>query len=343
MLDGIYQSVMCFYTTYLLAQPANFITLNGLDLEDRVRMGVFVAHTAVLVVNIYILLNTYRWDWLMLLLSAFSVLLIWFWTGVYGASTYSNMFYGSGAQAYGSLSFWAVLLLTTVICLVPRFTVKAFQKIYMPMDIDIIREQVRQGRFKHLDDLPPEISGTKLEQAATSENSSDSVTKPPPLKPAPAPAPSPRQQPQKQPPLDRDDDTRPIYPPSTAPTTTTYQHGGSANGSDSTADTHLRRSLERVRTGFGTLHEVHSRTASLAGLDPPPGVPGSSLDRPRASFDRARPSFDRIRSSMDLVRPSFELSQDMTTASRLMRVESSHSDTAPSPSDRRSPGPSNLR
>ena len=334
MLDGIYQSVITFYVTYLIISPNYFITSDGHDLADRVRLGVFVAHAAVIVVNIYILLNTYRWDWLMLSLSAFSVLLIWFWTGVYGATTYSNTFYHSAPQAYGSLSFWAMLLLTTIICLIPRFTVKAFQKIYMPMDIDIIREQVKQGRFKHLDDVRPAAPVATRSLAAIPSVGASHPSGPQPVLAAPADA-------KLQPPRDPNDDTRPIYPPSTAPTSTTY-HGGSANGSDSTADTNLRRSLERARAGFPPLHEVHSQAASLAGLDPPRPSFGDGPRRPSGEH-RARPSFDRMRSSMDVVRPSFELSNDMTTAGRLMRVESSHSDTAPSPSGRQTPRPSNLR
>ena len=351
MLDGVYQSVMIFFVTYLLYAPANFVTFNGRDLEDRIRMGVYVAHAAVIVANVYILLNTYRWDWLMLLLSSISVLLAFFWTGVYGASTYSSFFYGSGSQTYGALSFWTMLLLATVICLMPRFAVKSLQKIFFPYDIDIIREQVRQGRFRHLDGLPPDAPHAKLEKAAGSlEEASDGT-----------PSNGKTTNDAVDPKLDRDnkpprtphghgdnDSTRPLYgPPSTAPPST-YQHGGSANGSDSTADTNLRRSLERMRTAppgshFTPLAEVHSRAASsvhsraaspAAGLDPPLML--------RASLDRPRPSFDRMRSSLDLVRPSFEQSEDMTTASRLMRVDSRQSD-APSPSDRRSPGPSNLR
>ena len=315
MLDGIYQSVMCFFITYLLFQPAFFATGNGRDVESRLHMGVYMAHAAVVVVNVYILLNTYRWDWLMLSLSTLSVLLIWFWTGVYTASTYAGPFYGAGMQAYGQLSFWAVLLLTTIICLVPRFTVKSFQKMYKPMDIDIIREQVRQGRFKDLDDLPPDASGAKLDQAIASSEDASSASN---NKPAPAKEPKPR---------DRDDDTRPIYPPSTAPNSTV--HHGSANGSDSTDATGWRRSVERSAPPFTPLHEVHSRSTSLA-----------DLDRPRPSFDRPRPSFDRVRSSMDIIRPSFEASQDLTTATRLMRVESSHSNVL---TDRKSPATSNLR
>src|SRR5215471_14696675 len=117
MLDGFYQSVICFFMTYLLYRPALGITANGLDLGDRMRMGVFVACCAIAASNTYILLNTYRWDWLTVLINAISTLLIWFWTGVYSSVTSAGLFYRSAQEVFGTLSFWALTLLTVTMCL----------------------------------------------------------------------------------------------------------------------------------------------------------------------------------------------------------------------------------
>lgn len=151
MLDGFYQSVICFFMVYLEFYRAVPVSANGLDLSDRTRMGVFVACCAVLSSNTYILLNTYRWDWLSSLINIISTLLVWFWTGVYTSSSNSSNFYHAAAEVYGSLAFWVILLLATVLSLAPRTAVKAVQKIFMPLDVDIVREQVSQGRFKYLD------------------------------------------------------------------------------------------------------------------------------------------------------------------------------------------------
>ena len=162
MIDGMYQSAVCFFMAYLLFEPANFVTYNGLQINDTKRFGVFVACAAIFVVNVYVLLNTYRWDWLMLLLVSLSFLLIWFWTGVYTATTGSSWFYKAAPQVFGQLSFWALTLLTIAICLAPRFAAKAFQKLYLPLDVDIIREQVRLGKFSYLDQheayVPPKMA-----------------------------------------------------------------------------------------------------------------------------------------------------------------------------------------
>ncbi|KAI5288411.1 hypothetical protein KEM54_005229, partial [Ascosphaera aggregata] len=159
MLDGLYQSIVCFFMSYLAFYKAVPMTENGRDISDRMRMGVFVACFAVIVSDVYVLLNTYRWDWLTVLINAISILLFWAWTGIYTSFTSSGQFYRAASEVFGSASFWALLFLTSVMCLAPRFAIKSVHKIYWPLDVDIIREQIRLGRFKFLDNyvayVPP--------------------------------------------------------------------------------------------------------------------------------------------------------------------------------------------
>ncbi|KAF1993342.1 phospholipid-translocating P-type ATPase [Amniculicola lignicola CBS 123094] len=274
MIDGIYQSAIAFFMVYLLYSPATFNTSTGLGLDELKRMGIFVATIAVTAANFYVLFNTYRWDWLMVLVVVISTLFIWFWTGVYTVSTGSVQFYHAATEVYGSLAFWAVLLLAFIICLLPRFTVKVIQKIYFPIDVDIIREQVKLGKFDYLKQDNSFIPPPPPEKIVSVSSSSDTGK----YKAADV-------QPE-------DEDIRPMYPPSVAPTATTH-NPRSQNGSNST-DYTFRRSME--------------------------GFPAH-----RISLDRPRPSFDRARMSMDRIRPSFENSNDFTSAAMLSRMESSHS------------------
>ena len=287
MLDGLYQSVICFYMAYLLFRPGNFVTHNGLSIDDRVRFGVYIAPAAIIVINTYILLNTYRWDWLMVLLVVISILLVWFWTGVYSSFESSAYFYKTAAQTFAQPSFWAVTSLSVILSLLPRFCIKFVQKIYFPYDVDIVREQVRQGKYDYLD----KSSGSDDVVSKGSSSSSD-IAKPSKHTHYPS----------------IDEDQRPIYPPSVAPTATTH-NPRSQNGSDGTDFTRHRQSLE-------------------------PQV--------RPSMDRARPSYDRIRASMDRIRPSFEASDDFTSAAMLTRLESSHS-FGPVRSRRRDPVSNDIR
>jgi phospholipid-translocating ATPase len=291
MLDGLYQSVIVFYMTYLLFAPANFVTKNGLNIDDTKRIGVFIATIAVIVVNVYVLMNTYRWDWLMLLIVSISILLIWFWTGVWTSTTSGFTFHGAAGEVYGQLNFWALVLLTVIICLLPRFSFKAIQKIYFPRDVDIIREQVRQGKFDYLND-PESTNPDNAEKRAESltslsEGHADGIE----VK-------------RKRTDANMSEDLRPIYPPSVAPTTTT--HNRTTTGSDGTDYTN--HSLENPNL---------DRSKTLERLERPIG--------PVVSREVSRPSFDRARMSMDRIRPSFEQSRDFTSASRLMRLESSQS------------------
>ncbi|KAL9131949.1 MAG: hypothetical protein Q9217_000229 [Psora testacea] len=253
MFDGIYQSLICFFMPYLLFAAANSVTGDGLSVNDSKRIGVYVACADIVVVNVYILLNTYRWDWLMLLLVSISILLIWAWTGAYTAFRASAQFYKAAPEVYGQLSFWVLTLLTVIICLLPRFSIKAFQKIYLPLDVDIIREQVRQGKFKHLDKY--DAYGPPAKMTSTSSSDISQPLKAPPGKQTPF-----------------DDDERPIYPPSIAATGTTH-NPRSQTGSDGTDYTGHKRSLERpTRPSFDR--------------------PRPSFDRLRSSMEQVRPSFE---------------------------------------------------
>lgn len=254
MLDGLYQSVICFFMGYLLFAPANFVTSNGLNLNDRLRMGVYIACPVIVVINLYILMNTYRWDWLMLLIVAISIVLIWFWTGVWTSSTISAQFYKAATEVYGQLTFWALTLLTIIVSLLPRFCAKAIQKVYLPRDIDIIREQVRLGKFDYLKHVETGAPPNKV--SSTSSSDVSGASKPSKRESTPVP-----------------DDERPIYPPSVAATGTT-RNPRSHNGSDGTDYTGHRSSLDRP---------VRPQSFDR---------PRPSFDRMRVSIDRIRPSYE---------------------------------------------------
>ncbi|KAF4549938.1 Phospholipid-transporting ATPase DNF1-like protein [Elsinoe fawcettii] len=340
MGDALYQSAICFYMPYLLFAPATFESPNGRGVNDYQQFGVYIAHATIIVVNIYVLMNTYRWDWFIVLITAISILLIYLWTGAYTSFTSANTFYRAAANCYGTLSFWVVTLLTVIMCLLPRFAAKAFQKMYMPLDVDIVREQVRQGKFAYLDDVDPaKLIAPPLptEKEIESQSSSDLSKPMEQRKVSHSRHRSPHHSPHTQ-----DDEQRPFYPPSVTNTATTH-HPYSPQGSDGTVDLHsFRNSLDRAfppvpSSRDGAKHadsfsqspgEPHPNYQDRFGLARPPGIsPIESEATPRASFDRPRPSFDRVRASMDRsrTRPSFEQSRDFTSAAYLQRVESSHS------------------
>lgn len=311
MADGVYQSVMSFYIPYMAVSGAYFVSMNGLDVTDRLRLGCYIAHPAVITINMYILLNTYQWDWIMLLVVALSDLFIFFWTGIYTSTGYSQYFYEAAPQVYQELTFWLVFLITPVICLFPRFAIKSVQKVYFPYDVDIIREQVTMGLFKKEEDAAAarlaaenaKAAGEDPDLKGTDTVSSDSSAR--------RSAKSKSKHAQY---ASIDEDRRPIYPPSVA------THTRAQNGSDGTNYTgHMRD-----RHSHDLSREV-TQEISDDMMSPQPTVSRPSIDRPRPSYDRMRMSMDAMRPSMDRVRASFEQSNDFTSAARLSRIESSHS------------------
>ena len=261
MLDGLYQSVMCFFMGYLLFMPANFVTENGRNIDDPGRLGIFVGCAAVISINAYMIMNCYQWDYATLFIAVLSVLFIFGWTGIYTSFTVSWTFYHGAAEAWATLSFWAMILLTVFMCLLPRFFIKSIQKIYLPYDIDIIREQVRLGKFKYLDDADPssatEIMNKMNLEASSSSSSNDSDPKA-----------------HVQHARVMSEAERPMYPPSVAATQTTRNPHSQQGSDDSTYPPPIsdRLSIDRPRI---------------------------SLDRPRPSFDRMRSSMDQLRPSFE--------------------------------------------
>ncbi|EMR82974.1 putative phospholipid-transporting atpase 1 protein [Botrytis cinerea BcDW1] len=234
MVDGFYQSIMCFFIPYLTITNGPFASLNGLDVSERTRLGCYIAHPTVFTINLYILINLYRWDWLMLLVIAVSDLFIFFWTAVYGSNISAAAFYQAAPQVYGQLSFWAVMLVTPVVCILPRYAIKALQKVYWPYDVDIIREQVQQGKFDHL-------QPTKEAEEKGPKNIA-SMSLDPSNKGKHAQYPS------------VDEDRRPIYPPSVTTHNTRTQNGSdgtnSTNHNAPSVEMPVRTSIDRARPSY---------------------------------------------------------------------------------------------
>lgn len=263
MLDGTYQGVMSFFIPYLVVAGSPFVTTNGLDVSDRVRFGAYIAHPAVVTINLYILINSYQWDWLIVLVVVVSDLFVFFWTGVFTSNTYSQWFYEAAPQVYAEPSFWAVFIITPIMCMFPRFSIKALQKVYWPYDVDIIREQVQQGKF---DRLQPAPVGQTLAGGRSTAGSSPSLAK------GNAGA------------FNGHDDERPIYPPSVA------THTRTQTGSDGTNYTGHRMSMEQQQL-------EHQPLDQLPPMEHIPTRP--SIDRARPSYDRVRASMDRVRPSYE--------------------------------------------
>ena len=148
MIDGLYQSFISYFFPYFMYMaPGLFVGPTGQPLNHRYWMGVAVCSIAVISCNLYVLSNQYRWDWFSVLIGVVSSLLVYFWTGIYSSTTYSVELYGVAREMFGTLSYWAIVLLGVVACMLPHYAILAAQKIFRPLDIDIIREKCHLGEF----------------------------------------------------------------------------------------------------------------------------------------------------------------------------------------------------
>ncbi|ODV95683.1 hypothetical protein PACTADRAFT_43115 [Pachysolen tannophilus NRRL Y-2460] len=148
MLDGLYQSAIAFFFVYCVYHRGNFLNDNGLAVDHRFWMGVMVSHISVISCNLYVLLQQYNWDYITLLINAFSNLIIFFWSGVWSSSLASQEFYKAASQMFGTLGFWCCFFVGVVSCLLPRFIYDNISRYWYPKDIDIVRERVILGDFQ---------------------------------------------------------------------------------------------------------------------------------------------------------------------------------------------------
>lgn len=171
LIDGIYQSVISFFFPYLAYHVA-FIDDGGLVLDHRFWIGVMVTSISVISCNLYILLHQSRWDWLSGLIIFISIIILFFWTGVWSTPLYAQEFFKAGSQIFGNLNYWVVTIVGILISLLPRFLYDVMLKMFWPADIDIIRECWVRGDF---DAYPEDYDPTDPNKVKISEYSSEQM------------------------------------------------------------------------------------------------------------------------------------------------------------------------
>lgn len=151
MLDGLFQSVICYFFTYLTFYKGHFTTNVGREINYREAYGAYAATASMIACNIYVQLNMYQWSVVFLVICWVSSALVFAWTGIYTQFTASQLFYKTAQHLYGALNFWTCLLLMIVVCILPRLLGKCVHRSWFPMDIDIVREMWWAGKFDYLE------------------------------------------------------------------------------------------------------------------------------------------------------------------------------------------------
>lgn len=175
MVDGLYQSVISFFFPYLMYR-ISFQNPQGLPVDHRFWIGVLVCTISVTACNLYIILQQFRWDWLSVLINAISILLVFFWTGIWSSRPWGGEFYKLGADLYGTFGFWPCFVVGVLACLLPRFLLDFLYRHFKPKDIDIIREKVRAGDYDNYPDAYDPTNIADLERQRILQRLNDGDT-----------------------------------------------------------------------------------------------------------------------------------------------------------------------
>jgi hypothetical protein len=152
MLDGIYQSLLIYYISYMIIQDST-ISTSGYDV-GMIEFGTLAAILAVINANLYAGINTYHWTWLFHTFLWGSPMVFFLCIIVYSWMDGAEL-WGIVPSLFSLPSFWLAIPLSIVLCLMPRYLVKFLRSWLRPNDVDLLREiqkyNVNAWRFIHAD------------------------------------------------------------------------------------------------------------------------------------------------------------------------------------------------
>ncbi|KAF9044299.1 phospholipid-transporting ATPase 1 [Panaeolus papilionaceus] len=147
MADGLYQSAVVFFIPYFVWTLGLQASWNGKGLDSLADFGTTVSVAAIMSANTYVGLNTHYWTIMTWIVVVGSTVIMMLWIVIYSFFP-SPDFMDEVIILFGTVSFWATTLVTSFICLAPRFIIKYWTTVYMPLDKDIVREMWVKGDLK---------------------------------------------------------------------------------------------------------------------------------------------------------------------------------------------------
>ena len=165
MLDGLYQSIVCFFVPYFVFSLSVSISGGAFDFS-RIEFGTTVAACAVTAANLFVGLHIRYWTWMVFVIVIGSIAIFHLWITIYSqfpvfdfghqifCSSHRNSSFFSKltdctSDLYTTLPFWTSVVLCQIIAIGPRFFWRYFQSAYFPLDADIIREMEVLGKGTH--------------------------------------------------------------------------------------------------------------------------------------------------------------------------------------------------
>ncbi|KAF8929007.1 hypothetical protein BGZ52_002656, partial [Haplosporangium bisporale] len=141
-IEGVFQSIVCFIVPYYAYR---YGTVNDSGrVQEMYEMGLAMAVSSIAQVNIFAAVVSQAFCVYHVIFIWGSVALIFVYSVMYAllpeALSQMNPNYGFSRTVMGSATFWAVVVLTLVICNLPRLTARYIRRMWSPKDLDILQE-----------------------------------------------------------------------------------------------------------------------------------------------------------------------------------------------------------
>ncbi|RGB34694.1 hypothetical protein C1646_701333 [Rhizophagus diaphanus] len=167
MLEGIYQSVICFFVSYFAYQKGS-VNDKGRT-PDYLEMGTTMAVACITMANLFTGFNAQCWT-IFHYISVFgSIALILLYIAVYSLIPFSAI-YGFNYSVFGGGVFWFCILLTVIISMLPRYSWKYYQRNYRPIDVNIIQEIIKTDPKHNFSRDPLIYRSVSLARQSTKES-----------------------------------------------------------------------------------------------------------------------------------------------------------------------------
>jgi phospholipid-translocating ATPase len=147
-VDGVYQSIVCFMLPTAAYYWFPIVSAKGYTLDPLTALGCTIGASCVLSANLYCGLMLQNWSviiWLVIILSNLSYFI---WITIYSSSIFDSNFSSTAYELYASVEFWAVILLSVIVSLLPRYTWNAWSSSFRPSQGDIVRQGWVKGDLK---------------------------------------------------------------------------------------------------------------------------------------------------------------------------------------------------
>ncbi|KAL7412424.1 hypothetical protein BDY24DRAFT_392878 [Mrakia frigida] len=147
VIDGLYQSVICFFIPWLVYGEGQSGSYTGRDTDSLYELGTTIATGAIASANLFIGLNSRYWTFMTFLSIFLSIFACFLWIAVY--SLFPTFFFDwELIILYSTMNFWATVVVVIVLAIGPHFLYRGVMGFFFPLDKDLVREAWVAGDLK---------------------------------------------------------------------------------------------------------------------------------------------------------------------------------------------------